>query len=67
LFWKKVLGAEIQRQHQDCVYKTDHFSRGSIVESTHWMVLHRPAEPAALIVEVESNATCEEFILPDFK
>jgi hypothetical protein len=28
--------------------QTDHFSRGSIVESTHWVVLHRPVELAAL-------------------
>jgi hypothetical protein len=27
--------------------QTDHFSRGSIVESTHWKVLHRPVELAA--------------------
>jgi len=32
--------------------QTDHFSQGSIVESTHWMVLHRPVELAALIVQV---------------
>jgi len=28
--------------------QTDHFSRGSIVESTHWMVLRRPSEPARI-------------------
>jgi hypothetical protein len=28
------------------------FSRRSIAESTHWMVLHRPVEPAALISHV---------------
>jgi hypothetical protein len=27
--------------------QTDRFSWGSIVESTHWMVLHRPVELAA--------------------
>jgi hypothetical protein len=29
--------------------QTDRFSRRSIVESTHWMVLRRPSEPAAVI------------------
>jgi hypothetical protein len=33
--------------------QTDRFSRGSIVESTHWMVLHRPVELAALIGHVD--------------
>jgi hypothetical protein len=32
--------------------QTDHFFRGSIVESTHWMALHRPVELAALIGQV---------------
>jgi hypothetical protein len=29
--------------------QTDRFSRGSIVESKHWVVLHRPVELAAFI------------------
>jgi hypothetical protein len=33
--------------------QTDHFSCGSIVESTHWMVLHRPSEPAQIIGKVK--------------
>jgi hypothetical protein len=28
--------------------QTDGFFRGSIAESTHWMVLHRPVELARL-------------------
>jgi hypothetical protein len=31
------------------------FSRGSIVESTHWMVLHRPVELAAETGQVEAT------------
>jgi len=33
--------------------QTDEFFRGSIVESTHWMVLHRPVELAAVTGEVD--------------
>jgi hypothetical protein len=32
------------------------FSRESLVESTHWMVLHRPSEPAAVTGKVPYSA-----------
>jgi hypothetical protein len=34
--------------------QTDEFFRGSILESTHWMVLRRPSEPAAVTGQVKS-------------
>jgi len=33
--------------------QTEGFPAGIIVESMHWIVLHRPLEPAALIGKVE--------------
>ena len=33
----------------------DHISQGIIVKSTHWMVLHRPVELAAVTGEVGAN------------
>lgn len=53
--------------------QTDGFFRGSTVKSTHWMVLHRPVEPAALTGEVllkgmstekcSASAQCRSFFL----
>jgi hypothetical protein len=42
----------------------DHFSRGSSVESTHWKVLHRPPELAAVTGQVESWYGIGPVILP---
>jgi hypothetical protein len=35
--------------------QTDRFSRGSIVESNHWAVLHRPVELARITGQVRSH------------
>jgi len=35
--------------------QTDRFSWGNIVESTYWMVLHRPFEPARQTGQVRSG------------
>jgi hypothetical protein len=43
---------EIRAAGQEAV-SANHFP-GSIVESTRWMVLHRPVEPAALIRQSET-------------
>jgi hypothetical protein len=45
---------EIRAAGQEAV-SANHFS-GSIVESTRWMVLHRPVEPAALIRQWYRNS-----------
>jgi hypothetical protein len=44
--------------------QTDRFSRGSIVESTHWMVLRRPSEPAAVTGQIDRLAHVGPFLSP---
>jgi hypothetical protein len=52
--WPQTAGpwpsASRSKSHFVCV---DRFSQGRIVESTHWMVLHRPVELAALTGQVK--------------
>jgi hypothetical protein len=42
--------------------QTDRFPQGSIVESTRWMVLHRPFEPAAQTGQVPGKPITLTFV-----
>jgi hypothetical protein len=55
------MGRRNTQVEPDLHCETDHFSWGSIVESTHWMVLRRPSELAAETGQVEFSGQASIF------
>lgn len=64
----RSLGLDVPEHHSgeiltECA-QTDRFPRRGIVESTRWMVLHRPFELVPLIGEVTRNSKIARFMQP---